>query len=192
MTRRKHWNDTYLKGAGTVTQRVWRVIVSRISQQTTGSFYPRLSTLQKVMIFLHLNCGLWKTGGTQLNLTPSTSVQWFLNEEFFALSQSVSGGAGLCSPWLGHLPTPPAPFRLSSFQLLRLILTIGGKVLWSSTSMLRAQQRFQVSLTTSWVPIWCFILKTGFVFCPPVQGLVLEHPSSCEPRIDLFTCSQDA
>lgn len=83
MTPKKHWKSTYLKGASVVTQCFWRVMVSRISQQTTGIFYPSFSVLQKIMVFLHLDCGLWKRGGTKLGLTDgSTWVEWFLNEEF--------------------------------------------------------------------------------------------------------------
>lgn len=41
----------------------------------------------------------------------------------------------------------------------------------------------EFSLATSLVPISHFILKTGCVFCPPGQGIVLQYPSSSETRI---------
>lgn len=51
---------SYLKGAGTVAQGPRRVIAGGVGQQMTGLFYPRLCTLQKVTVFLHLDRGLWE------------------------------------------------------------------------------------------------------------------------------------
>ena len=107
MTPRKHWKNTHLKGASVVTQRLWRVIVCRISQQTTGIFYPSLSTLQKIMILLQLNCGLWKTGSTKLSLMFPLWVEGFLNEELVAVSQWCQASQGPTPHSWATCPPPP-------------------------------------------------------------------------------------
>lgn len=186
MTPSKQWKNTHLKGASMVTQCLWRVIVWRISQQMTGIFYPSLSTLQKIMIFFHLNCGLWKRGRTKLSLMPPPWVKWFLNKELVAVSQWCQASQG--SPplsWATCL-SPPA-FNPSIYKLNPGHKWEGLKK-WEGSQHYRPQQGFQASFATGLVPILCSILKTGFPFCLPVQGLVLQHLSPSESRFLPCSC----
>lgn len=156
MTPSKQWKNTHLKGASMVTQCLWRVIVWRISQQMTGIFYPSLSTLQKIMIFFHLNCGLWKRGRTKLSLMPppESNDSWIKNWLLW-----VSGVRPHRAPRSSAGPLAH-PLQLSILQSINWILATSGKDPYT-TGLSKGSK---LALQLAWFPFYAPFWKLGFHF----------------------------
>lgn len=142
-----------------VTQCLWRVIVCRISQQTTGIFYPSLSTLQKIMIFFHLNCGLWKRGRTKLSLMPPPWVKRFLNKELVAVSQWCQVSQGSTPHSWDTCPPHPA-FNPSIYKLNPGHKWEGLKKFYPGTTGLSMGSKLALQLV--WFPFYALFWKLGF------------------------------
>lgn len=171
-TPRRQWKNTHLKGASMVTQCLWRVIVCGISQQTTGVFYPSLSTLQKIMIFFHLNCGLGKRGRTKLSLMPPW-VKWFLNKELVAVSQWCQASQGSTPHRWATCPPTPA-FNSSIYKLNPGHKFEGLKKFYPNTTGLSKGSKLALQLV--WFPFYAPFWKVGFHFAFLYRALSCSIP----------------